>query len=88
MPWDIKDKNDPGSKLLEVVLTNGWLTNLYRNHLLHYHSTITKPPINISNIADIQGQSDEAKKAQGGQKRIEAPKGPTGHKEHKGYREG
>ena len=42
MPWDIKDKNDPGAKLLEVVLTNGWLTNLYRNHLLHYHSTITK----------------------------------------------
>ena len=42
MPWDVKAKDDSGAKLLEVILTNGWLTNLYRNHLLHYHSTIAK----------------------------------------------
>jgi len=41
-PWDVKDKSgkDGGNKLLSVILTTGWLTNLYRSTMLNYHSAL------------------------------------------------
>ena len=42
LPWDIKNKDDGGARLLSVILTNGWLTNLYRSTLLSYHATVTR----------------------------------------------
>lgn len=42
MPWDFKNKDDKGGKLLKVILTNGWLTNLYRSFLLPYHPYVIK----------------------------------------------
>ena len=42
MPWDVKAKDDSGSKFLRAVLSTGWLTNLYRDHMLNYHATITE----------------------------------------------
>ena len=42
MPWDLKNKDDMGSKLLRAILSTGWLTNLFRDHMLNYHTTITE----------------------------------------------
>ena len=42
MPWDVRNKDDKGGKLLKVILTNGWLTNLYRSFLLPYHPFVMK----------------------------------------------
>ena len=41
-PWDVKDKSgkDGGNKLLSVILTTGWLTNIYRSTMLNYHSAL------------------------------------------------
>ena len=39
-PWNVKDKADGGSKLLSVILTTGWLTNIYRSTMLNYHSAL------------------------------------------------
>ena len=38
----MKDKSgkDGGNKLLSVILTTGWLTNLYRSTMLNYHSAL------------------------------------------------
>ena len=38
----MKNKDDKGGKLLKVILTNGWLTNLYRSFLLPYHPYVIK----------------------------------------------
>ena len=39
-PWNVKDKADGGNKLLSVILTTGWLTNIYRSTMLNYHSAL------------------------------------------------
>ena len=41
-PWDVKDKSgkDGGNKLLSVILTTGWLTNIYRSTMLNYRSAL------------------------------------------------
>eukprot|EP00092_Neocalanus_flemingeri_P067820 GFUD01082821.1.p1 GENE.GFUD01082821.1~~GFUD01082821.1.p1 ORF type:complete len:1037 (+),score=267.10 GFUD01082821.1:313-3423(+) len=42
MPWELKNKDDMGTKLLRAILSNGWLTNLFRDHMLNYQTTITE----------------------------------------------
>ena len=39
MPWDVSNKEDRGGKLLGVILSSGWLVNLWRDHILNYHSS-------------------------------------------------
>ena len=38
MPWDVSNKEDRGGRLLGLILSSGWLVNLYRGNVINYHT--------------------------------------------------
>ena len=39
MPWDVNNKEDRGGRLLGLILSSGWLVNLYRGNVINYHNS-------------------------------------------------
>ena len=42
MPWDVSNKEDKGGRLLGLILSGGWLVNLYRGNVINYHTSTTE----------------------------------------------
>ena len=42
MPWDVTNKEDKGGRLLGLILSSGWLVNLYRGNVINYHNATTE----------------------------------------------